>query len=68
MIVAVVRIANIAPSVAVCGACGQETSRAKSEPADEHPRDDDRNDEVEGTPVPDPEEEQGTAGDDPEAD
>jgi hypothetical protein len=36
--------------------------------AEEHPRDDDRNDEVEGSPVPDPEEEQGTAGDDPQAD
>jgi hypothetical protein len=32
------------------------------------PREDDRNDEVEGTPVPDPEEETGTAEDDPEAD
>jgi hypothetical protein len=31
-------------------------------------RDDDRNDEVEGTPVPDPEEETGTAEDDPQAD
>jgi hypothetical protein len=32
------------------------------------PRDDDRNEEAEGTPVPDPEEEQGTARDDPQAD
>ncbi len=44
-----------------------------SEPADEprrdeHPRDDDRNDEVEGTPIPDPEEEQGDAEDVPTAD
>jgi hypothetical protein len=36
---------------------------------DTHPREDDRNDELEGSPVPDPEEEQGTAEtDDPEAD
>jgi hypothetical protein len=34
----------------------------------ETPREDDRNDEVEGSPVPDPEEEQGNAQDDPEAD
>ena len=34
----------------------------------QHPRDDDRNDEAEGTPVPDPEEELGTADDVPEAD
>ncbi|HEX7254848.1 MAG TPA: hypothetical protein VF236_02875 [Gaiellaceae bacterium] len=34
----------------------------------QHPRDDDRNDEVEGSPVPDPEEETGTAEDDPQAD
>jgi hypothetical protein len=34
----------------------------------ENPREDDRNDEVEGSPVPDPEEEQGTARDDPQAD
>jgi hypothetical protein len=32
-----------------------------------HPRDDDRNDEVEGSPAPDPEE-NGDAEDDPEAD
>jgi hypothetical protein len=37
--------------------------------ADEgHPRRDDRNEQVEGTPVPDPEEEQGDAEDVPEAD
>lgn len=30
--------------------------------------DDDRNDELEGSPIPDPEEEQGTSEDDPEAD
>ena len=41
----------------------QDTQHA----ADEHPRDDDRN-EVEGTPVPDPEEEQGDAEDVPGAD
>jgi hypothetical protein len=34
----------------------------------EHPRDDDRNDEVPGSPVPDPEEETGDAEDDPQAD
>jgi hypothetical protein len=39
-----------------------------SEPAEDHPRDDDRNDEIEESPVPDPEEEQGDAGDDPGAD
>jgi hypothetical protein len=38
------------------------------ETVSQHPRDDDRNDEVEGTPIPDPEEETGTAEDDPEAD
>jgi hypothetical protein len=34
----------------------------------EHPREDDRNEDVEGTPVPDPEEEQGDAEDVPDAD
>jgi hypothetical protein len=34
----------------------------------ESPREDDRNDEVEGSPIPDPEEETGTGEDDPEAD
>jgi hypothetical protein len=34
----------------------------------EHAREDDRNEEVNGSPVPDPEEEQGTARDDPQAD
>jgi hypothetical protein len=34
----------------------------------EQPRDDDRNEEDPGSPVPDPEEEQGTARDDPQAD
>jgi hypothetical protein len=35
----------------------------------QHPRDDDRNEELEGTPIPDPEEETGTAEhDDPQAD
>jgi hypothetical protein len=32
------------------------------------PREDDRNEEVEGTPIPDPEEERGTAEDVPQAD
>ena len=36
--------------------------------ADTHPREDDRNDELEGSPVPDPTEEQGDAGDVPQAD
>jgi hypothetical protein len=40
-----------------------------SDQAEEHPREDDRNEEVEDSPVPDPEEERGTAGkDDPQAD
>ena len=34
----------------------------------EHPREDDRNDEIEGPPIPDPEEEQGDAEDVPSAD
>jgi hypothetical protein len=34
----------------------------------QHPRDDDRNDEAEGTPIPDPEEQDATAEDDPGAD
>ncbi len=38
------------------------------ETVSQHPRDDDRNEEVEGTPIPDPEEETGTAEDDPQAD
>ena len=42
----------------------QDTERA----VDDHPRDDDRNDELDGSPVPDPEEEQGDAGDVPTAD
>jgi hypothetical protein len=33
-----------------------------------HPRDDDRNDEVDESPVPDPTEGDADAGDDPEAD
>jgi hypothetical protein len=33
-----------------------------------HPREDDRNDEVEGSPVPDPTEEETDPGDVPEAD
>ena len=39
-----------------------------SEKVQEHPREDDRNEELEGSPVPDPEEEGKTAEDDPEAD
>jgi hypothetical protein len=34
----------------------------------QHPREDDRNDEADGTPIPDPQEETGTAEDDPGAD
>jgi hypothetical protein len=34
----------------------------------EAPREDDRNDEAPGSPAPDPEQEQGTARDDPQAD
>jgi hypothetical protein len=34
----------------------------------ENPREDDRNEEADGSPAPDPEEEQGTAQDDPQAD
>ena len=34
----------------------------------EHPREDDRNKEVDSSPVPDPEAEETTAEDDPEAD
>jgi hypothetical protein len=34
----------------------------------QHPRDDDRNEEDEGSPIPDPEEENTTAEDDPQAD
>jgi hypothetical protein len=35
---------------------------------DTHPRDDDRNDELDESPVPDPEETEGGAEDDPQAD
>jgi hypothetical protein len=38
-----------------------------TEPAQDHPREDDRNDEVEGSPAPDPEDET-SADDDPDAD
>jgi hypothetical protein len=38
------------------------------EDKDKHPRDDDRNDEIEQSPVPDPEAKDTSAGDDPEAD
>jgi hypothetical protein len=34
----------------------------------EHPREDDRNEEIDGTPVPDPDESKGDAEDVPEAD
>jgi hypothetical protein len=34
----------------------------------EHPRDDDRNDELDESPVPDPTQKDTDAGDDPEAD
>jgi hypothetical protein len=34
----------------------------------EHPREDDRNEEAEGSPIPDPEEEDTCAEDDPQAD
>jgi hypothetical protein len=36
--------------------------------SESNPRDDDRNDELDGSPIPDPEEEHGTAEDDPQAD
>jgi hypothetical protein len=38
------------------------------QPSESSPREDDRNDELEGRPIPDPEEERGTAQDDPQAD
>jgi hypothetical protein len=34
----------------------------------EHPREDDRNEEAEGSPIPDPKEEDTSAEDDPQAD
>jgi hypothetical protein len=34
----------------------------------EHPREDDRNEEAEGSPIPDPDEEDTSAEDDPQAD
>jgi hypothetical protein len=34
----------------------------------QHPREDDRNEELEGSPIPDPEDEDTTAEDDPSAD
>ena len=38
-------------------------------PDTDEPREDDRNEELEGSPIPDPEEERGTAADDdPQAD
>ena len=37
-------------------------------PNTDEPREDDRNEELEGSPIPDPEEEQGDAGDVPQAD
>ena len=36
--------------------------------SDSQPPEDDRNEELEGSPIPDPEEERGTAKDDPQAD
>jgi hypothetical protein len=42
--------------------------REMTEFADQHPREDNRNEEVEGSPIPDPEEEDTTAEDDPQAD
>jgi hypothetical protein len=39
-----------------------------TEPQQGHPREDDRNEELEGTPIPDPEEERGDAEDVPTAD
>jgi hypothetical protein len=36
--------------------------------AESHPREDDRNEEIDESPIPDPEEERGTAQDDPQAD
>jgi hypothetical protein len=38
------------------------------EAKDMHPRDDDRNEEIDESPVPDPEKDEPTAEDDPEAD
>ena len=38
------------------------------QPRGENPREDDRNEELPGSPVPDPEEEQGDAEDVPQAD
>jgi hypothetical protein len=46
----------------------QDTQSRSTDSPPEHPRDDDRNDEPEGSPVPDPEEEQGDAEDVPQAD
>jgi len=40
----------------------------REEDKDIHPREDDRNDEAAGSPVPDPEAEDASAEDDPEAD
>ena len=34
----------------------------------QHPREDDRNEQLEGSPIPDPEEQDTTAEDDPQAD
>jgi hypothetical protein len=39
-----------------------------SEGNDNHPRDDDRNDEIDESPVPDPETKDTSGADDPEAD
>ena len=39
-----------------------------SEYADQHPREDNRNEEIVGSPIPDPEDEDTNAEDDPQAD
>jgi hypothetical protein len=44
------------------------TDQDTQQPPLENPRVDDRNEELPGSPVPDPEEERGDAGDVPEAD
>jgi len=44
------------------------TDQDTQQPAESHPRQDDRNEELPGSPVPDPQEEQGDAEDVPGAD
>ena len=61
------RVEALAPSGSSSSdASGRTTFMAEEDT--EHPREDDRNEPVDGSPVPDPEEEQGTARDDPQAD